>query len=141
MNNENTKLGIDLSDKHARLYFYIYGYSADAEVDDNSALDGFFSYDLYETDEWGHGDFRIQKDSIHSIVRQLRSFIDSDQPEVHIDEDLKIDIVREKELFSLVFSMNDQLTEDYISVEKSLSYQELFDSLLKPLYSIFETYS
>lgn len=145
MRNDDSRLGVEMSDKHARVSFSIdgyrpNGYSAFGEIDNSDALDGSFGYNLYESDEWGAGEFSIQKESVHSIVRQLRTFIHSNQPEVHIDEELRIDIVRDKEKYVLVFSMKDQFTEDYISVEKTLSYRDLYESLLKPLYAISETY-
>ncbi len=145
MRSDDSRLGVEMTDKYARVSFSIdgyrpNGYSAFGEIDNSDVLDGSFGYNLYESNEWGAGEFSIQKESIHSIVRQLRAFIHSNQPEVHIDEELRIDIVRDKEKFVLVFSMNDQLTEDYISVEKALSYRDLYESLLKPLYAISETY-
>ncbi len=145
MRSDDSRLGVEMTDKYARVSFSIEGYrpngySAFGEIDNSDVLDGSFGYNLYESNEWGAGEFSIQKESIHSIVRQLRAFIHSNQPEVHIDEELRIDIVRDKEKFVLVFSMNDQLTEDYISVEKALSYRDLYESLLKTLYAISETY-
>ena len=145
MKNDGSGLGVEMSDKYARISFSVDGYrpngcSAFGEIDNSDILDGSFGYDLYESDEWGAGEFCIKKERIHSIVRQLRAFIHSDQPQVHIEEELRIDIVRDKENFVLVFSMNDQLTGDCISVEKTLSYRELYESLLKPLYAISETY-
>lgn len=145
MRSDDSRLGVEMTDKYARVSFSIdgyrpNGYSAFGEIDNSDVLDGSFGYNLYESNEWGAGEFSIQKESIHSIVRQLRAFIHSNQPEVHIDEELRIDIVRDKEKFVLVFSMNNQLTEDYISVEKALSYRDLYESLLKPLYAISETY-
>jgi len=146
MISDDSRLGVEMADKYARVSFSIdgyrpNGYSAFGEIDKSDVLDGSFGYNLYESDEWGAGEFSIQKESIHSIVRQLRAFIHSNQPEVHIiDEELRIDIVRDKEKFVLVFSMNDQLTENYISVKKTLSYRNLYESLLKPLYAISDTY-
>ncbi len=145
MRSDDSRLGVEMTDKYARVSFSIdgyrpNGYSAFGEIDNSDVLDGSFGYNLYESNEWGAGEFSIQKESIHSIVRQLRAFIHSNQPEVRIDEELRIDVVRDKEKFVLVFSMNDQLTEDYISVEKALSYRDLYESLLKPLYAISETY-
>lgn len=145
MRNDDSRLGVEMKDKNARVSFSIdgyrpNGYSAFGEIDNSDVLDGSFGYNLYENGEWGAGEFSIQKESIHRIVRQLRAFIHSNQPEVHIDEKLRIDIVRDKEKFVLVFSMNDQLTGDYISVEKTLSYRDLYESLPKPLYAISDTY-
>ena len=141
MKRKNPRLGVELSDTHARVSFSIdgyrpNGYSSFGEIDNSEILEGSFGYNLYESNEWGAGEFSIQKESIHSIVRQLRAFIHSDQSEVHIDEELRIDIARKKAEFILVFSMNDQLTGDYISVKKTLSYRDLFEYLLKPMYTI-----
>lgn len=140
--DDNERTSVSLSDKYTRIGLYIAGYSRSVfgEIDNFNVLEGSFAYDLYKTGEWGFGEFYIRKESIHSIVHQLRDFIRSDQIEVHIDEELKIDMVRDREKFALVLSINDQKSEDYISVKKTLSYQNLYKTLLKPLYTISKTY-
>lgn len=145
MKSKDSRPGVELADKHARVSFFIDGCrpngdSSFGEIDHSDILDGSFGFNRYESGEWGAGEFSIQRESIHSIVRQLRAFIHSEMPEVHIEEELRIDIVRDKENFILKFSMSDQLAGDCITVEKILSCQDLFESLLKPLYTISETY-
>ncbi len=51
-----------MSDKHARVSFSIdgyrpNGYSAFGEIDNSVVLDGSFGYNLYESAEWGAGEF------------------------------------------------------------------------------------
>ena len=138
-------IGVDLSDNHARISFSIEGYRSNGysvfgEIDNSDILDGSFGYNVYESSEWGAGAFSIRKERIHRIVKKLRAFIHSDESEVHIDEGFRIDIIRNKGEFALSFSMNNQLTGDYITVEETLSYRDLFQLLLKPLYAISETY-
>lgn len=145
MKNENSRLGIDLSDEHAYVSFFIEGYrpnvySVFGEIDNSDILDGSFSYLLHDIGEWGAGEFSIKKESVHRIADQLRAFIHSDQTAVHIDEELRIDITKNKGKFILTFSMNNQLDADYVTVRKMLPYRDMYRAVLKPLYAISEKY-
>ncbi len=145
MGREKKEFVVELKDKHARIYISIDGYRPNdycsfGEIDNSDTLEGAFGFNLYDTDEWGAGEFTIRTESIHRIAGQLREFIHSNQSEVHIDEELRIDIIRKKRDFVLYFSMNDQLTGEYITVEKRQSYLELYRSVLKPLFSISKVY-
>ncbi len=145
MKRNNSRIGVELSDENARVCFFVdgyrpNGYSAFGEIDNSDILDGGFGYNLYDSDEWGAGEFSIWVESVHRIADQLRSFIRSDQTEVQIDEEIRINIARNGKLFVLSLSMNDQLTGDYITVKKELTYHELYQSLLRPMYTISKKY-
>lgn len=140
-NNHFSEFEIELRDDHARVHFFILqtrpnGCSSFGEIDNSHILDGAFSYYIYDSDEWGAGDFMIQKESIRRIVDQMREFIHSPKEAVHINEEFIIDIVRKNGEFDVLFSMNDQLTEDYVTVKKHFTYKELYQSLLKPFQCI-----
>ena len=137
------RIELELKDENARIHFAIDEYRPNGgctfgEIDNSDILGGSFGFTLYESDEWGVGEFSIRTDSVHRIAEQLYSFIHTDQPEVHIDEELRIDIVKDKGEFDLSFSMNDQLTSDYITVQKRLSYRDLFRTVLRPFYTMSE---
>lgn len=139
------RIEVELKDENARIHFSVDGYRPNGlcsfgEIDNSDILDGSFGFNLYESGEWGVGEFSIKTESVHRIAEQLHSFIRSDQPEVHIDEELRIDIVKDKGEFDLSFSMNDQLTSDFITVRKRLSYRDLLRSVLKPFYTMSEAY-
>ena len=63
MRSDDSRLGIEKTDKYARVSFSIdgyrpNGYSAFGEIDNSDVSDGF-GYNLYESDEWGAGEFSI----------------------------------------------------------------------------------
>ena len=135
---------VALSDEHAGIFFSILGYKPNGRctfgaIENHDALEGSFSYHLYDTGECGFGDFSICTKSVHALVRQLKEFLHSQQKEIQIKEELVIHLIKCHGTLLLDFSIDDQLGE-YITVKKQLSYHELYLTILKPLDTISKRY-
>ena len=145
MNNDTEQMKVALADDKATLRFSISGYRPNSgctfgEIDNRDILEGTFGYELFDSGEWGTGEFSIRTESVHMIAEELRSFINSRRIEVQIDHEFLIHIVKDNGELELEFSMHDQLLGDLITVRKRLSYHDLYLRLLKPFYCISEAF-